>query len=109
MIQLEAPIFLNVEFSRSFVKEYPICASQKNIVMPYPTTDPEVLRGHVRPATSLSILQSSSIASGFEPNEREKLLFYQGGRHGSCEEVRNALTTVMSDKSIAIVRGSGRR
>lgn len=109
MIQLEAPIFLNVEFSRSFVKEYPICASQKNIVMPYPTTDPEVLRGHVKPTSPLSVLPSSSVGSDAEPSKRDNLLFYQGGRHGSCEEVRNALSSVMSDKSIAMVRGSGRR
>lgn len=110
MIQLEAPIFLNVEFSRSFVKEYPICASQKNIVMPYPSTDPEVLRGHGKPSTKLSVIShSSSIANNLVPHEREKLIFYQGGRHGSCEEVRDALSTVMLDKSIAVVRGSGRR
>ena len=52
MIQLSAPIFLNVEFSRSFVKEYPVCAREKNIVMPYPTTDPDVLRGHLDYASS---------------------------------------------------------
>lgn len=59
MIQLEAPVFLNVEFSRSFVKEYPICASEKNIVMPYPTTDPEVLRGRSHFFNSSTSLISS--------------------------------------------------
>lgn len=61
MIQLEAPVFLNVEFSRSFVKEYPICAAEKNIVMPYPTTDPEVLRGRNHFFNSSHSLTSSVI------------------------------------------------
>jgi hypothetical protein len=63
MIQLEAPVFLNVEFSRSFVKEYPICAAEKNIVMPYPTTDPEVLRGRnhfFNSSTSLTLVNKCS-------------------------------------------------
>jgi hypothetical protein len=45
MIQLTPPVFLNVEFSRSFVKEYPVCATEKNVVMPYPTTDPDLING----------------------------------------------------------------
>ena len=45
MIQLNDPIFLNVEFSRSFAEEYPFCALQKNIVMPYPTTDSDFYSG----------------------------------------------------------------
>jgi hypothetical protein len=36
MIQLNTPIFVNVEFSRAFVAEYPVCSTEKNIVMPYP-------------------------------------------------------------------------
>lgn len=168
MIQLEAPVFLNVEFSRSFVKEYPICAAEKNIVMPYPTTDPEVLRGNHHFFNSsatlslqvikfsdlhmmVSLLEASIIEislicllflryfeifysvplfrwlkfdllhhliyQSYPPSCQNKhhtdgrirLLFYQGGRHGSCEEVRNALTRVMSDSHIAAERGSGRR
>ena len=35
MVQLAAPIFLSVELTKSFVYEYPHCAS-KNIVVPYP-------------------------------------------------------------------------
>ena len=54
MIQLNAPIFLNVEFSRSFVKEYPVCAAEKNVVMPYPSTDPEMLGGQMDFAYSSS-------------------------------------------------------
>jgi hypothetical protein len=38
MIQLNPPIFLNVELSRSFILEYPVCGKEKNIVMPYPST-----------------------------------------------------------------------
>jgi hypothetical protein len=45
MIHLQSPIFLGVEYSKSFVMEYPICTTQKNIVLPYPTTDPDFFSG----------------------------------------------------------------
>lgn len=35
LVQLAPPIFLSVELTRSFVKEYPKC-SAKNVVLPYP-------------------------------------------------------------------------
>ena len=38
MIQLTTPIFLSLEYSTTFIEEYPICSVRKNIVMPYPTT-----------------------------------------------------------------------
>ena len=66
MIHLNSPIFLNVEYSRSFVEQYPVCATEKNIVMPYPTIDPDFYAGEL-----------------FQPNfpnvKRNKLLFYLGG------------------------------
>ena len=61
MIQLEAPIFLNVEFSRSFIKEYPICAKEKNIVMPYPSTDPELLQGNLFYSSPRQINRSEEV------------------------------------------------
>ena len=98
MLQLNAPIFLNVEFSKSFVEEYPICAKEKNIVMPYPTTDPDLFSG--------KLYDSSN------PPKRDRLLFYQGGMHGSCEFIRSALTEIMQDlssKGMAAQRGDRKR
>eukprot|EP01042_Synura_sphagnicola_P031063 gene31063-39995_t len=78
MMQLNMPIFLNVEYSRSFTDEYPICSRQKNIVMPYPSTDPDLYNGqHFQPAFT-----------------RNRLFFYHGGNHGSCMSIRNALAKI---------------
>jgi len=63
MIHLTAPIYLNVEYSRSFVDEYPVCAKEKNIIMPYPTVDSDFYSG--------SLFQSKL--------QRDKLIFYLGG------------------------------
>lgn len=78
MIQLEAPIFLNVEFSRSFVQEYPICAKEKNIVMPYPSIDPELLRGSLVPSSLKQMSLSEEVrmkCSAFK--ERRRLLVFK--------------------------------
>lgn len=83
MSHLHTPIFLGVEYSLSFVKEYPICSNQKNIVMPYPTTDPDLYSGK---------LFSSSI-------NRTALLYYAGGMHGDCLEVRRAMKFMMLNSS----------
>lgn len=133
MIQLNNPIFLNVEYSRSFTLEYPICAKDKNIVLPYPTTDPDILRGELLHTTVVSTITTTNgiykVGNNIEnenSNEnnskkknkhlsnqknivktiqtkhvRDKLLFYQGGHHGSCLPVRNALTKLMNDKKVA--------
>ncbi len=47
MVQLHAPIFVNVEQSASFVAEYPACAARKNIIVPYPSTDPDLFSGRL--------------------------------------------------------------
>ena len=132
MIQLYPPIFVTVEFSRSFVTEYPVCATEKNIVVPYPTTDPDLLSGMFfeknvdnsakksgqgkKPANHRVMIGD---ANGVVPNQaatnkanhefnkerhneigfrvRDKLLFYQGGMHGSCEDIRRALVAIMRD------------
>lgn len=118
MIHLTAPIYLNVEYSRSFVDEYPVCAKEKNIIMPYPTVDPDFYSGN--------LFQSKL--------QRDKLIFYLGGtavldvhhlpltlthnphqltyatgNHGSCVFVRNALTDLSRVKQIAIQRGPRKR
>jgi hypothetical protein len=33
--------------------------------------------------------------------ERNKLLYYQGGHHGSCVQIREALNVLMRDRQIA--------
>jgi hypothetical protein len=79
MLHLYSPIFLNVEYSLSFVKEYPICSTKKNIVLPYPTTDPQLFNGYLHS----------------DPVDRHSLLYYAGGMHGDCVGVRRALKQIM--------------
>lgn len=66
MIHLNSPIFLNVEYSKRFVQEYPVCATEKNIVMPYPTVDSDFYAGKL-------------FLPGFPHIKRDKLMFYLGG------------------------------
>jgi hypothetical protein len=79
MSHLHTPIFLGLEYSLSFIREYPICSSSKNIVVPYPTTDPDLFNGK---------LLSFAI-------ERSALLYYAGGLHGDCVEIRKAMKHLM--------------
>jgi hypothetical protein len=81
MIQNKAPIFLNVELSKQFIHEYPFCSRDKNLVMPYPTTDPDLLSGRYH--------------TEIKGRARNRLLFYQGGNHGSCVHVRAQLNQIM--------------
>ena len=105
MIQLYPPIFVNVEFSRSFVNEYPICATQKNIVVPYPTTDPWLFSGKLP-----SLLNESSVTFQQLNRHRDKLIFYFGGRHGECEVLRATLNALMSSNPLyAQPRGDKKR
>ena len=69
------PIFVAVEYSKGFVDTFPICTRQKNILVPYPTTDPDLFSGH---------LYSKKI-------ERKSLLYYAGGVHGDCVQIRKAM------------------
>jgi hypothetical protein len=83
MMHLHPPIFLCLEYSIGFVKEYPQCATGKNIVVPYPTTDPELFSGKL---TSARV-------------ERKYLLYYAGGLHGDCVEVRKAMKILMQNST----------
>jgi hypothetical protein len=85
MLQLRPPIFLNLEYSIDFVREYPVCSTQKNIVMPYPTTDPDLFSGVLLKAANST--------------PRTSLLYYAGGMHGDCIEVRKAMKMVMSNST----------
>ena len=85
MLHLHSPIFVAVEYSLSFVKEYPVCATRKNILLPYPTIDPELFSNQ---------WQNPPI----EQN-RSALLFYAGGMHGDCMLVRTALRDLMRNCS----------
>eukprot|EP01040_Poterioochromonas_malhamensis_P001367 gene1367-1448_t len=83
MIHLKSPIFIGLEYSKSFVDEYPICSSKKNIVAPYPTIDPDLYNGK---------LLHFSI-------NRDYLLYYAGGLHGDCIEVRTAMRNMMQNST----------
>ncbi len=104
MIQLNKPIFVNVEFSKSFTDEYPICARKKNIVVPYPSVDPWLYSGRLP-----SILVDFGKDSG--NYKKDRLLFYQGGYHGSCVQVRAALGDIMNsnNKKLTMIRGDRKR
>jgi len=92
MIQLNSPIFISVEYSRSFIREYPMCSSMKNLVVPYPSTDPLLYSGSVS-----SVFTNHSSMSGMS---RSKLIFYQGGHHGSCEPIRSTLSDIMKSNPL---------
>jgi hypothetical protein len=83
MIHLYPPIFLALEYSSSFVNEYPICTQQKNILIPYPTTDPDLYNGKLHAGLV----------------ERNSLLYYAGGMHGDCVEVRRAMKFLIQNSS----------
>lgn len=83
MMHLHTPVFLCVEYSVGFVREYPTCSTQKNIVVPYPTTDPELYNGKL-----------------FAPKiKRSYLLYYAGGLHGECIEVRRGMKFLMANST----------
>eukprot|EP01033_Poteriospumella_lacustris_P015687 gene15687-11227_t len=83
MSHLHRPIFMGVEYSIQFVKDYPICATKKNIVVPYPTTDPDLFNGKL-----LNV-----------QTERKFLLYYAGGMHGDCIETRRAMMVLMRNST----------
>lgn len=63
--------------------------------MPYPNTDPDMISGRLMN----------------EPVQitRNKLIYYQGGNHGSCVDIRNALNELMRNKKIAPQAGPKKR
>ena len=149
MIQLYPPIFLNVEFTRSFVREYPVCAREKNVVMPYPTVDPSLFSGEMPSVVPVEALSdddlvrrwlaqnntTSSMSMGYSKSAisgmssigsivnvgravqavtgvpRKSLVFYLGGKHGSCEHLRGALNQLMmqAEPHIAVPLGDRKR
>ena len=85
MLHLHNPIFIAIEYSKSFIQEYPICSRSKNILVPYPTIDPELYshKWAVPPITA----------------NRSALLFYSGGLHGDCVQVREALHRLVKNST----------
>jgi len=83
MMHLHTPIFLCLEYSANFIAEYPVCSTHKNIVVPYPTTDPELFNGKLTGAKV----------------DRNFLLYYAGGMHGDCVEVRRAMKFLMNNST----------
>ncbi len=127
MLQLANPIFLNVELSKLFIQEYPICSTRKNLILPYPTTDPDLYTYYYFPnglqqslartlqtdsSTSPEIVRKHFIDYLTNDHKRSKLIYYQGGNHGSCVKVRQsltALTKATSTKNYFIVKGDKKR
>lgn len=69
------PIFVALEYSKSFIETYPTCVQLKNILVPYPTTDPDLFNGKLF-ARELP---------------RKSLIYYAGGVHGDCVQIRKAM------------------
>ena len=98
MSHLATPIFLNIEYSLSFLLEYPICATRQNIVMPYPSIDHKLINKQ-----TVRLIHP-------DPADRKKhLVFYRGGNHGECMAIRGALNEIMkqSDFKPSIPRAKG--
>ena len=95
MIQLNRPIFLNVEFSRAFVKEFGDDCADKNLVLPYPMLDNNFYNGKL-------LNKPPNVA-------RDKLLYYSGGRHGSCVFIREALNEIMRNTTVSPQIGGRKR
>lgn len=79
------PIFVALEYSKSFIESFPICSKQKNILVPYPTTDPDLFNG--------------TLHKRHEQVSRSSLLYYAGGVHGDCVEVRRAMKFLLQNSS----------
>jgi hypothetical protein len=111
MIQLHTPIFIHLEYSKAFIKEYPICSSYKNILVPYPSIDPKIINGNIYSITNSNINNkinhynmnnNISILSNHTLLHREILMYYIGGNHGECMEVRKHLNHIMKYTQIKI-------
>ena len=79
------PIFIALEYSKSFIESFPICSKHKNILVPYPTTDPDLFNGTLHKRN--------------EQVSRSSLLYYAGGVHGDCVEVRRAMKFLLQNSS----------
>lgn len=82
-VQLNAPIFVSIEVTRSWVKQYPKC-SAKNSVLPYPV--PGRAWHDESSRESWRMLAQKLLKGG----DRPVFAMYRGGRHG-CVNVRTAL------------------
>jgi hypothetical protein len=96
MIQLNSPIFLHLEYSGAFYNEYPICAKQKNIMMPYPSIDPKMIETNY----DVDIHTHEDVTHN---NTRELLLYYIGGNHGECMEIRKHLNRIVKHMNTDVI------
>jgi hypothetical protein len=62
-----------------------VCSRRKNILVPYPTVDPELYNWSWKP--------------GPINENRSALLFYSGGQHGDCMAVREGLYRMVKNSS----------
>ena len=116
MSHLQPPIFLNIEYSKTFVAEYPMCSQYKNLVMPYPSLDPSIINGrvqkkHFHPQVGSAVPVNNSedtLSNSSNPPSRygkSLLMFYRGGNHGECMVIRQALNRIIAD---LVGRGKGK-
>jgi hypothetical protein len=89
MMHLHTPIFVGLEYSIQFVTEYPVCATTKNIVVPYPIVDPDLYAGRYQKRYEEKMKLSKTA-----------LLFYSGGLHGECTPVRKAMREIMHNGTL---------
>lgn len=110
--QLRPPIVISVELSTTFVEMYPRCAA-KNILVPYPNIDGRFLNGkldlEVREMLQRKGLHNVADSDAALPAEKETALtmskedempwgprpvtqFYSAGNHGSCRDLRKAIS-----------------
>lgn len=103
MPHLHAPIFINIEYSLPFLKEYPVCSTEKNIVLPYPIIDPNLYNGfyHYEYQKYDKMFTNISYTNKYAQFNitRPALIFYSGGMHGECVLIRQAIRQIMMNAS----------
>jgi hypothetical protein len=87
-----------------------MCGKTKNLVMPYPTTDPELFSQRYYIGEQGNLDSQTGRVSVPMSMTRSRLVFYHGGFHGSCTHVRSALNDLMQNsKKFVVQRGDRKR
>lgn len=97
--QTTPPIILSVELSTTFVEMYPNC-TRKNILLPYPNTDGRWFNGKFQEkklswnvTTSKAVLvEEKALFAEDYTQQRPLAQFYGAGHHGTCKDLRKALS-----------------
>ena len=99
LLQLNRPIFISSEYSKSFMAEFGGNCAVKNVILPFPAIQNE--------------FESQARArkrkpQGVNKNSR-KLIYYSGGAMSRCSNLRSALTEIARNITVATrVRASRR-